>query len=121
MSLLRLSLVVTALVVSVVLALTNPTMDQYLGFVQAELATYKQIFPQVLLFKVRPERGDEEIQNLIIIALKSEKPLNLESNDAEIARLLANVYNQPLENKMPVLTDEFAPVEYNSFAQTLLH
>ena len=38
MSLLRLSLVVTALVVSVVLALTNPTMDQYLGFVQAELA-----------------------------------------------------------------------------------
>ncbi|MCI0427063.1 MAG: DUF4359 domain-containing protein [Nitrospiraceae bacterium] len=37
MSLLRLSLVVTALAVSVVLALTNPTTDQYLGFVQAEL------------------------------------------------------------------------------------
>ena len=38
MSLLRLSLVVVVLAVSVVLALTNPTMDQYLGFVQAELA-----------------------------------------------------------------------------------
>jgi hypothetical protein len=38
MSLLRLSLVVTSLAVSVVLALTNPTTDQYLGFVQAELA-----------------------------------------------------------------------------------
>ena len=37
MSLLRLSLVVTALAVSVVLALTNPTTDQYLGFVQTEL------------------------------------------------------------------------------------
>ena len=37
MSLLRLSLVVLALAVSVVLALTNPTTDQYLGFVQAEL------------------------------------------------------------------------------------
>ena len=37
MSLLRLSLVVVVLAVSVVLALTNPTMDQYLGFVQAEL------------------------------------------------------------------------------------
>jgi hypothetical protein len=37
MSLLRLSLVVTALAVCVVLALTNPTTDQYLGFVQAEL------------------------------------------------------------------------------------
>ena len=37
MSLLRLSLVVAVLAVSVVLALTNPTTDQYLGFVQAEL------------------------------------------------------------------------------------
>jgi hypothetical protein len=37
MSLLRLSLVVAALTVSVVLALTNPTIDEYLGFVQSEL------------------------------------------------------------------------------------
>jgi hypothetical protein len=37
MSLLRLSLVVAVLAVSVVLALTNPTTDQYLGFVQGEL------------------------------------------------------------------------------------
>ena len=38
MSLLRLTLVVTTLAVSVVLALTNPTTDQYLSFVQGELA-----------------------------------------------------------------------------------
>jgi hypothetical protein len=38
MSLLRLSLVVAALAVSVVLALTNPTTEQYLVFVQAKLA-----------------------------------------------------------------------------------
>jgi hypothetical protein len=37
MSLLRLSLVVTVLAVTVVLVLTNPTTDQYLGFMQAEL------------------------------------------------------------------------------------
>ena len=37
MSILRLSLVVAALAVSVVLALTNPTTDQYLSFVQSEL------------------------------------------------------------------------------------
>ena len=91
-------------------------------FVQAELATYKQIFPQVSLFKVRPERADEEVQNLIIVALKTEKPINSDSNDAEISRLLQNIYKQPLENKIPFLTDELAPVEYyNSFAQTVLH
>jgi hypothetical protein len=37
MSLLRLSLIVAALAASVVLAMTNPTTDQYLAFVQAEL------------------------------------------------------------------------------------
>ena len=37
MSLLRLSLIVAVLAVSVALALANPTTDQYLGFVQAEL------------------------------------------------------------------------------------
>ncbi len=37
MSLLRLSFVVAVLSVSVVLALMNPTMDQYLSFVQTEL------------------------------------------------------------------------------------
>lgn len=37
MSLLRLSLVVAALAVNVLLALTNPTTDQYLSFLQAEL------------------------------------------------------------------------------------
>jgi hypothetical protein len=37
MSLLRLSLVVAVLAVSVALALMNPTTDQYLGFIQGEL------------------------------------------------------------------------------------
>ena len=37
MSLLRLILMVVVLATSVVLALTNPTTDQYLSFVQAEL------------------------------------------------------------------------------------
>jgi hypothetical protein len=37
-NLLRLSLVVTALVVSIMLALTNPTTEQYMGFLQGELA-----------------------------------------------------------------------------------
>lgn len=37
MGLLRLSLVAAALAVSIVLVLTNPTTDQYLSFVQAEL------------------------------------------------------------------------------------
>jgi hypothetical protein len=59
MSLLRLSLVVTALAVNVVLALTNPTTDQYLGFVQAELAKAMDRMDQST-----PEREGTVVRNI---------------------------------------------------------
>ena len=59
MSLLRLSLVATALAVSVALALTNPTTDQYLGFVQAELAKAMDRMDQST-----PEREGTVVRNI---------------------------------------------------------
>ena len=59
MSLLRLSLVVAALAVSVVLALTNPTTDQYLGFVQTELAKTMDRMDQST-----PEREGTVVRNI---------------------------------------------------------
>lgn len=59
MSLLRLSLVVTALAVSVVLALTNPTTDQYLGFVHTELAKAMDRMDQST-----PEREGTVVRNI---------------------------------------------------------
>lgn len=89
-------------------------------FINAELATYRQVFPQVLLFKIRPERADEEVQNLIIIASKGRSPLSFESTDPEISEILKNLYTAPLESRENILTDDLAPVEfYNSFAQTI--
>jgi hypothetical protein len=59
MSLLRLSLVVAVLAVSVVLALTNPTTDQYLGFVQAELTKAMDRMDQST-----PEREGAVVRNI---------------------------------------------------------
>jgi hypothetical protein len=59
MSLLRLSLVVTVLAVTVLLALTNPTMDQYLRFVQAELTKAMDRTDQSI-----PEREGTVVQNI---------------------------------------------------------
>lgn len=88
-------------------------------FLRSEIATYRQIFPQVLVFKVRPELRDTDVQNLIIVALKSNNSAPLESADPEIAPLLANFYNQPIMLETAILTDELAPVEYyNSFSQS---
>jgi hypothetical protein len=59
MSLLRLSLVVTALAVSVVLALTNPTMEQYLSFIQGELTKAMDRMDQST-----PEREGTVVRNI---------------------------------------------------------
>jgi hypothetical protein len=59
MSLLRLSLAVTALAVSVVLALTNPTTDQYLDFIQAELTKSMDRMDQST-----PEREGTVVKNI---------------------------------------------------------
>lgn len=59
MSLLRLSLVVTVLAVTVLLVLTNPTMDQYLSFVQAELTKAMDRMDQST-----PEREGTVVRNI---------------------------------------------------------
>jgi spermidine synthase len=88
-------------------------------FLQAEYKTYKTVFPNVYLFKVRTERDDQTPQNLILVASKSAK-FSLDTNDEQIAALLQNFYEKPLPLDVPVFTDELAPVEYyNSFAQKL--
>ncbi len=59
MSLLRLSVIVAVLAVSVVLALMNPTMDQYLSFVQAELTKALDRMDQST-----PEREGTVVRNI---------------------------------------------------------
>lgn len=59
MSLPRLSLIVVMLTVSVVLALTNPTFDQYLGFVQGELSKAMDRMDQST-----PEREGNVVRNI---------------------------------------------------------
>ena len=59
MSLLRLILMVVVLAASVVLVLTNPTTDQYLSFVQAELAKAMDRMDQST-----PEREGTVVRNI---------------------------------------------------------
>ena len=119
------------------------------GFLQAEFATYNQVFPHVHLFKVNPERTDDQLQNLIIVASKNSAPVRTESgsdrppgstlvgtgsssdrppasspydhpDNDPIRKLLATIYSADLPLDLPVLTDDLAPVEfYNSKALQL--
>ncbi len=92
-------------------------------FLQAELATYKAVFPSVHLFKVNSDYTDEQTQNLVILACKTNcLDSALTSADDESANLLTHLYTSALPLQMPILTDDLAPVEYyNSFAQNANH
>ena len=81
-------------------------------FARAEYATYKKVFPQVFLFTVKNINDGNKTQNIMLVALKSEKIPSLESSDQEINGFLSRVWKRPIANDMPVLTDDFAPVEY---------
>ena len=90
-------------------------------FLQAELATYKTVFPSVHFFKVNSDYTDEQTQNLMIVACKTEC-IGDAPADEEITNLLSHRYTGDFPLRMPVLTDDLAPVEYyNSFAQNTYH
>jgi len=62
------------------------------------------------------------LQNLIIVACKEKNSASPnESDDAEIAELLAHLYEpKNVSAETNILTDDLAPVEYfNSFAQSI--
>jgi spermidine synthase len=81
-------------------------------FLRAELATYRSVFPQVHVFKVRPERADTDLQNVVIVATNRTEPLVFESGDRAFSELLARRYTENISHDQPVLTDDLAPVEF---------
>jgi uncharacterized protein DUF4359 len=109
MSLLRLSLVVTALAVSVVLALTNPTTDQYLGFVQTELAKTMDRMDQST-----PEREGTVVRNIFRrhsqeLLNSMVRPHTMRQNWGVLSRFETTV----LGNRVVVIGigNQFIPVE----------
>lgn len=81
-------------------------------FARAEYTTYKEVFPQVFLFATQNTDDENMIQNLILLALKSPENPKLESSDKKMSELLSKLWKHPIANDVPILTDDFAPVEY---------
>ncbi len=96
-------------------AITGPASR----FLQAEIATYGAVFPNVYLFKINADYPDERLQNLMIVATAAASPLP-DSVDPEIAPLLAHRYDSELPSTENILTDDLNPVEkYNAIAQNV--
>jgi len=80
-------------------------------FLRAELATYKAVFPQVYLFRVYNSDA-RKVQNVMMVAIKNPTTTKLQSDNAELYTLLGMIYNNPMPADLPILTDDYAPVDY---------
>jgi spermidine synthase len=81
-------------------------------FLKIIFNTYQEVFPQVYLFRVHKERENEDIQSVILVALKSQTKPKFQNNDPELDAYLALRLENPSVEGLPVLTDEYAPVEH---------
>ena len=89
------------------------------GFLQAELKTYREIFPQVFLYKVDLNKPDDLLQSLIITAVNGSEKIPQATDDSQISELLEKLYTKEIPIEKNILTDDLAPVEYyNSKAQS---
>ena len=81
-------------------------------FFRAAYATIKSVFPRVYVFPVQYPLYGEESQNIIIVALKSDAPPEIITSDPEMKKYLSHMWKYKIDCDLPVLTDEFAPVEH---------
>lgn len=81
-------------------------------FLQAEYSTYKSVFPQVYLFPVRSLTRTDQVQNILLVALKSKDQPEFTSSNSEYNEYLSHLWPKDIFNQKMILTDEYAPVDY---------
>lgn len=78
--------------------------------VRAIYHTAKTVFENVYLFPLRSDKPDE-MQNVMLVATKIGKPLPSQTDNSEFAALLAKRWDKPIPRDVPLLTDDYAPVD----------
>lgn len=88
-------------------------------FLKAEIRTFLAVFPKVLLFAVQGTEDRNRMQNFLIVGLKNSNPVSLLSDNDYLKNMLKNLVVEEIDLSVPVLTDDFAPVEY--YADKLIY
>jgi spermidine synthase len=81
-------------------------------FLQAQYVTYKEVFPQVYVFKTSNNRQTTTLQNIMLVALKDSHLPSFASDNEPLSAYLQQLWKSDhLFFNLPILTDDFAPVE----------
>lgn len=81
-------------------------------FIQSQYHTYKAIFPEVFLLPVDDHKNTSQVQNIMLIAMKNPQSAQHEIRNWELRGYLTRKTYLPENNNIPLLTDDFAPVDY---------
>jgi len=77
---------------------------------QSEYATYKAVFPFVAVFPVTYPDDGYALQNVMIVASKNTLPLT--TANTKYQSYLQTRWQKNIPSDVPLLTDDYAPVEY---------
>ena len=80
-------------------------------FLRAEYATYKDVFPNVYVFALNSYSDGGATQNLMLVASKEGNPIDFKANPL-FEKYVEKLWTRAIANDIPILTDDFAPVEF---------
>lgn len=76
---------------------------------QAEYATYAEVFDHVYVFPVQTPGDGKKVQNIMLVAVKGDAPA-MNNSDKQIQSYLNHWWRDEILDR-PILTDDYAPVE----------
>ncbi|MDR1360202.1 MAG: fused MFS/spermidine synthase [Deltaproteobacteria bacterium] len=85
------------------------------------LQAFAAVFPEIRVFAVSAPYHGAEVQNIILLAFKTPRPLpdlNDPAVPEAIASLLRRQWQRPIASDCPALTDNYAPVERYALSLT---
>jgi len=81
-------------------------------FLRAEYATYQDVFHYVYLFPVSHPHDPGVLQNIVLVAVKTDRKPSFKSQDPQLNNFLKNVWSQAVPKDQGILTDDYVPVEH---------
>lgn len=100
---------------TVIINFVSAIQDNNGKIARALYSTYREKFPQVYLFPLN-RINYQNIGNVELVALKSSKLASFSSNNPIYQKFLDNLYSKDIITDVPVLTDDFAPLEHYMMA-----
>lgn len=80
-------------------------------FFRAEYWTIRSVFSNVYVIPVTDVDDGNAVQNLLLVALKNKKEPLFKSENPEFNGYLSQLWKKEILRDMPLLTDDFAPVD----------